>query len=249
MPKPSLLLVLPIYNEETDLERSMRRLFAYANERLGGYNWRIMVGDNASTDRSPQIYRRLAEEDRRFTYLRIEQKGRGRILKKIWLEEPFDFSLYMDLDLSTDVQHIKQCVDKLATRDYQLCIGSRLMRGAKVIGRNLKREVLSRMYICIVKLMFPSKLSDYQCGFKGITKEAALLLLPHIEDPTWFFDSELLLLAERLGLPIYQEPVIWRDDPGSTVKIWKTATDDLAGLIRLRRTKPWKQIDMSTWPS
>jgi glycosyltransferase involved in cell wall biosynthesis len=248
MSKPRLLLILPIYNEEQDLERSVRRLVHYAEHELGGYAWKVLVGDNASTDRSPEIYHRLQKEDPRVTFLRIEQKGRGRILKHIWLTQPYDVSMYMDLDLSTDLRHIKPCVDRLAEQGYDLAIGSRLRPGAKVTGRTPLREATSRGYVLITRLIAGSRLTDFQCGFKAIRQEAALRVLPAVLDTNWFFDTELLLTAEKAGLRIYEEPVHWEDDPGSTVHIGKTIREDLRGLLRVKRSQPWRSVPPAATP-
>jgi glycosyltransferase involved in cell wall biosynthesis len=240
--KPVLALVLPIYNEEEQLAASVSELCAYAEKELQAYDWRVIVGDNASTDRSPQIYAELEKTNSRLGHVRLEQKGRGRMLKKIWAEEPFDVSLYMDVDLSTRLKHVRPCVDAIAFNGYDLASGSRLKRGAKVVGRSLKREITSRGYIYIIRALAWSHLSDYQCGFKAVSKEAALRLLPLVEDPAWFFDSELLLLAEKGGFKIYEEPVYWQDDPGTTVNVYTTARDDLRGLARVVRERPWKNL-------
>jgi len=240
--KPVLALILPIYNEEADLSGSVGTLREYASKELGAYDWRIIIGDNGSDDHSSEIYAVLEKDDSRVSHVRLEQKGRGRMLKKIWLEEPFDVSLYMDVDLSTRLSHIKPCVDAIAFSKFDIASGSRMKSGAKVIGRPLKREITSRGYIYLLKALAWSKLSDYQCGFKAISKKAALTLLPLVEDVTWFFDSELLLLAEKAGFKIFEEPVYWKDDPGSTVNVVTTAVDDLKGLGRVMRKRPWKAL-------
>lgn len=240
--KTELALVLPIYNEEDQLAWSVGELCKYADKELGDYDWRVIVGDNASTDRSPEIYAGLEKENPRIGHVRLEQKGRGRMLKKIWLEEPFDVSMYMDVDLSTSLDHIKPCVDAIAHKGYDIASGSRLKKGAKVVGRSLKREITSRGYIFLIKAIAWSRLSDYQCGFKAISKTAAKKLLPLVQDTTWFFDSELLLIAEKSGFRIYEEPVYWKDDPGTTVNVVSTAKDDIKGLARVIRTRPWKQL-------
>lgn len=243
MVKPNLILVLPIYNEEAQLAASIQKLDAYARQSLHpDYNWKIMVGDNGSTDRSPEIYQQLAQKNPRLDFRRIEQKGRGRMLKKIWLEVPFDIALYMDLDLSTDLPHIRRCVDAISQNGYDLAIGSRTKAGARVVGRSLKREITSRGYIYLVRLLAGSRLSDYQCGFKAISQAAARELVPHVQDLSWFFDTELLILAEKLRKRIHEEPVYWKDDPGSTVNITKTAIEDLKGLFRIRRQKRWRSL-------
>jgi glycosyltransferase involved in cell wall biosynthesis len=240
---PHCLLVLPIYNEDLQLESSVRRLYAHATEHLSdGYDWEIVVADNASTDRSPEIYAKLAQELPKVRGVRLEQKGRGRMLKHLWMHQDFDVSLYMDLDLSTDLKHIRPSLDAITQKGFAISSGSRLLKESKVEKRTLKREVLSRGYIRLVRALAGSRISDFQCGFKAISKNAALQLVPLVEDTTWFFDSELLIIGEKAGFPIHQEPVHWIDDAGTTVHIWNTAVDDLVGLRRVMKNKPWHTL-------
>ena len=170
-------------------------------------------------------------------YIHLDQKGRGRALRKAWLESNADVACYMDVDLSTNLKHLMPMVGPLFKGEYQIGIGSRLMRGARVT-RQFKREVISRIYNIIVKLMFPSrKFSDAQCGFKAITRNAAKDLLPSVQDNRWFFDSELLLRAEQQGYKVWEVPVEWIEDLDTRVKIASTAIEDLKGLWRVRTTK------------
>ncbi|MEI6462377.1 MAG: GtrA family protein [bacterium] len=243
MAKPKLLLVIPIYNEEEQIESSMRKLYDYATSNLTDYDWKVLVGDNASKDKSPEIYQRLTKENpERFGYARVDKKGRGLNLKNVWLNEDYDYSIYMDCDLSTDIKSIKKMIDVLRNGQADLAIGSRLAKGAKVVGRRKLRELTSRVYVGIIKLLASTRITDYQCGFKSITKKWAMKVLPHVEDNTWYFDTELILLTEKSGHKIYEEPVFWTDDPGTTVKIWKTATDDLKGLNRTLKQKKWLEL-------
>ncbi|MEI6887044.1 MAG: GtrA family protein [bacterium] len=243
MAKPKLLLVIPIYNEEEQIESSMRKLFDYATTNLLDYEWKVLVGDNASKDKSAEIYQRLTKENpERFGYSRVDKKGRGLNLKNVWLNQDFDYSIYMDCDLSTDVKHIKKMIDVLRNGQADLAIGSRLAKGAKVVGRKKLRELTSRVYVLIIKIIASTRITDYQCGFKSITKKWAMKVLPHVEDNTWYFDTELILLTEKSGHKIYEEPVFWTDDPGTTVKIWKTAMDDLKGLYRTLKQKKWLDL-------
>jgi glycosyltransferase involved in cell wall biosynthesis len=239
--KKVLALVLPIYNEEVQLEQSVTTLVQFAQKNLADFDWRIIVGDNASTDSSAQIYQKLHQSMPEVTFRRLEQKGRGRMLKAIWLDEEFDLSLYCDIDLSTELEHIVPCIEALQF-GFDLAIGSRLKKGSEVHGRSLLREFTSRVYVALVRAVAGSKISDFQCGFKGITKDAALRYVPLVEDVTWFFDTELILLVEKSGGKIFEEPVVWRDDPGTTVHITKTAIDDLRGLRRILINKPWLQL-------
>ena len=229
----SIDVVVPVYNEEDALEESITKLSAYLEANCP-YRWRIVIADNASVDRTPEIGRRLAAERANVDYLRLEQKGRGRALKAAWSQSSADVMSYMDVDLSTDLSCFMPLIDPLVNGRYGVAIGSRLARGARVT-RGPKREIISRIYNLMIKIAFPRKrFSDAQCGFKAITQAAARELLPLVQDTGFFFDSELLLKAEARGYRIHEVPVIWVDDPGTRVKIAKTAWEDIKGLWRVR---------------
>jgi glycosyltransferase involved in cell wall biosynthesis len=226
-------VVIPVYNEEEALEGSIHKLAGYLEAHCP-YRWRIIIADNASTDRTPEIGRRLAEASERVQYLRLEQKGRGRALRAAWSQSQADVLSYMDVDLSTDLDCFLPLIEPLMEGRYGVAIGSRLKKGAQVT-RGLKREVISRIYNLMMGAMFPRKgFYDAQCGFKAITRQAAQELLPLVKDQAWFFDSELLLKARARGYRIHELPVRWVDDPGSRVHIAKTAWEDIKGMWRVR---------------
>jgi glycosyltransferase involved in cell wall biosynthesis len=228
-------VVIPVYNEERALPDSVARLTERL-ERDVPYDWRVIIADNASVDRTPEVGRHLAEVDARVRYLRLEQKGRGRALKKAWLDSDADVMSYMDVDLSTNLDAFLPLVRSIAEGGYDIAIGSRLLRGARVT-RQWKREFISRSYNVMVWAMFPRKgFSDAQCGFKAISRRAADHLLPMIHNNEWFFDSELLLRAGQHGYRIFEVPVEWIEDLDSRVNIRKTALEDVRGLIRVRLT-------------
>lgn len=233
----TLDVFIPVYNEERDLRPSITKLRSFLLANCP-YRWRIVVANNASTDHTLDIAKQLkAEFPGEVDYIHLDQKGRGRALRKAWLESNADVACYMDVDLSTNLSHLMPMVDPLFKGEYQIGIGSRLMAGARVT-RQFKREVISRIYNIIVKAMFPRrKFSDAQCGFKAITRSAAKDLLPHVQDNRWFFDSELLLRAEQQGYRIWEVPVEWIEDLDTRVKIASTAIEDLKGLWRVRTTK------------
>ncbi|MFZ2025233.1 MAG: glycosyltransferase [Microgenomates group bacterium] len=239
--KPRLDIVIPVYNEEEELEAHTETLITFLHSYLPDFTWTITIADNASTDKTPVISKMLAKNHVFVHTLRLEQKGRGRAVKKAWMETNADVHCYMDVDLSTDLKHLPPLVRSLQ-RGYDIAIGTRNARASRVYGRSVLRTFTSKMYIAIIKMLFFVKFGDAQCGFKAITDESAKMLLPHVVDNAWFFDSELLILAEKLGYRIYEEPVTWIDNPGSTVRVIKTATGDLDGLKRLFTTRPWKKL-------
>lgn len=238
--KPSLNIVIPVYNEESELSDSVTTLCRFAGEHLSDFDWIITIVDNASTDRTLSIARELSRKDQRVRMIHLDQKGRGRAVKFAWESTPTDYVAYMDVDLSTDLKHLPAIVHALG-RGYDIAIGSRNARGARVYGRSFLRTITSKGYILLVKLFFWVHFSDAQCGFKAATRKTVKLLIPRVVDNEWFFDSEFLVLAEKLGLRIYEEPVTWIDNPGSTVRVMKTAQGDLAGLWRLFLTHPWRR--------
>ncbi|MBI3287407.1 MAG: glycosyltransferase family 2 protein [Chloroflexi bacterium] len=226
-------VVIPVYNEQDDLEPNINTLVAFLRTRCP-YGWRVIVADNASTDRTPEIAGELV---RRYPgeveFLHLEQKGRGRALKAAWLRSDADVVSYMDVDLSTNLEAFLPLIDALLVDGYEISIGSRLAKGAQVT-RRWKREVLSRGYNLLIKLLFRNRFSDAQCGFKALTRRAARELLPQVQDHSWFFDTELLLRAEQINFRIFEVPVEWIEDLGSRVDILRTAWEDLRGLIRVR---------------
>ena len=226
-------VVIPVYNEEVDLAPCVRRLHDYLTEAFP-YPFRITIADNASVDGTSAIATRLAEELPAVAVLRLADKGRGRALRTAWSSSPAAVLAYMDVDLSTDLAALLPLVAPLISGHSDLAIGSRLSRGSRVV-RGAKREIISRAYNLLLRGTLAARFSDAQCGFKAIRREAAGRLLPLVQDTGWFFDTELLVLAERSGLRIHEVPVDWVDDPDSRVDIVATALADLRGIWRLGR--------------
>ncbi|MBG0567840.1 bifunctional glycosyltransferase family 2/GtrA family protein [Actinoplanes aureus] len=230
---PVLDVVVPVYNEETDLEPCVRRLRGYLVEHFP-YRFRITIADNASVDSTATVARMLAGRYPEVAAVHLPEKGRGRALKHVWTRSDAAVLAYMDVDLSTDLGALLPLVAPLISGHSDLAIGSRLARGSRVV-RGAKREVISRGYNLILRGTLAARFSDAQCGFKAIRSDVAERLLPMVEDPGWFFDTELLVLAERAGLRIHEVPVDWVDDPDSRVDIVATALADLKGIARVAR--------------
>lgn len=237
--KNQIEIVVPIYNEEVELESNIRKLHTFLNKNLKTFSWKITIADNASTDRSLSIARQLSKSLTNVYFLHLEKKGRGRAVKKVWKESKADLLAYMDADLSTDLKNLLPLLRSL-TKGFDIAIGSRLLPTSHVSKRPIKREILSRGYNIIIRLFFGIHFSDAQCGFKAVTKRVVNELIPHIKDNSWFFDSELLIVGEKMGYKIYEQPVIWVDNPGSTVRVLKTVYGDLSGLWRLFWKRPWE---------
>ncbi|MGH3872594.1 MAG: glycosyltransferase [Pseudonocardiaceae bacterium] len=232
-PPPVVDVVIPVHNEEIDLEPCVRRLHAHLTAGMP-YPFQITVADNASTDTTLAVANRLAVEFPSVRVVHMPEKGRGRALRAVWSTSEAPVLAYMDVDLSTDLAAVLPLIAPLVSGHSDLAIGTRLHRGSRVV-RGAKRELISRSYNLMLRHTLAARFSDAQCGFKAIRREVAVHLLPLVEDNGWFFDTELLVLAERSGLRIHEVPVDWIDDPDSRVHIVSTAMADVRGIARLTR--------------
>lgn len=241
----SVEIVIPVLNEERALPGCIKTLIEFT-AGLPEYDWKITVADNGSTDRTPKVIAELAETYPNVSTERLEERGRGRALKRAWLASDADVRCYMDVDLSTDIKALPALVSAIANDGYEVATGSRLSKDSEVVGRKLSREITSRGYNLIIKLMFWPSFNDAQCGFKAVSQKAAENLMPLIKDDAWFMDTEMLLLADAAGYRIKSVPVRWVDDPDTRVKVVSTVWEDLKGLFRLRfggRPRPKDAID------
>jgi glycosyltransferase involved in cell wall biosynthesis len=242
---PVLDVVIPVYNEEADLAPCVRRLHAYLAATFP-YAFRITIADNASMDATPYVAAELQLELPNVSVLRVPVKGRGHALRSAWSASPAPVLAYMDVDLSTDLRALLPLVAPLMSGHSDVAIGSRLARGSRVV-RGPKREIISRTYNRLLRATLRVRFSDAQCGFKAIRSDVAARLLPLVDDGGWFFDTELLVLAQRAGLRIHEIPVDWVDDPDSRVDIVRTAIHDLRGIWRVgwalaRRRMPLREV-------
>ena len=227
----TVAIVIPVYNEEKALPDSIAKLHAFLSRNLK-HQWHIVIADNASTDKTWEIAQSLTKKYHDVVPFHIDQKGRGRALRKVWLESKADIVSYMDVDLSTGLDAFPKLTQAIIDGS-DIAIGSRLLRDSKTT-RGLKREFTSRCYNLLIRIMFFTKLSDAQCGFKALSRECAQKILPLTKNNEWFFDTETLLLAMMHGYKRAELPVTWIDDPGTTVNIRKTVIEDLKGLARIR---------------
>ncbi len=226
-------LVIPVYNEERGLAQSVATVLAWCDEHRE-HQWRIVVANNASTDGTLALARRLEHEHPgRVAVLDVPVKGRGLALRTAWLTSDAEVSAYMDVDLSTDIAHLPPLIDPVAAGEADLTFGTRLHRQSQT-ERGLFRETLSRGYVLILKTVLRLRVSDAQCGFKAISRQAARAILPLVRDGAWFFDTELLWVAQRNGYRLREVAVRWVDDSDSRVAIAGTVIDDLRGVWRLR---------------
>jgi glycosyltransferase involved in cell wall biosynthesis len=228
---PEIDMVIPVYNEERDLAQNVRRLHAYLRDEFP-FAARITIADNASTDGTWSVAIRLAAELPNVRPLHVNEKGRGRALAAAWLTSDARVVAYMDVDLSTKLSALLPLVAPVLSGHSDVSIGSRLAPGARV-ARGIKRELISRAYNLLLRLSLGVRFRDAQCGFKALRADVARRLLPQVQNRNWFFDTELLVVAERAGLRIHELEVDWADDPDSRVDIVATAMEDLRGIWRL----------------
>jgi putative flippase GtrA len=228
-------VVIPVFNEERALPGCLRVLRSFLEDQFP-FAWTITVVDNASTDGVLQVATELAKSDDRVRVLHLDRKGRGLALRTAWECSDADVVVYMDVDLSTSLDALLPLVVPLVNGHSDIAIGSRLAPGARTV-RGPRREMISRCYNAMIRLSHGARFSDAQCGFKAARSEVIRPLLAHVHDDGWFFDTELLLLAEHNGLRIHEVPVDWVEDADSRVRILPTAVADIRGLARVARAK------------
>ena len=230
----SLDVVIPVLNEAHVLEKSVGTVRDFLGMQ-GRWQWRVVIVDNGSTDGTDVVGRRLEERFGDVRFLQLKERGRGRALRHAWSQSDADVVCYTDVDLSTELPALPKLVHAILEEGYEVSTGSRLMRESKTV-RSAKREFISRAYNLFVKAVLWTSFSDAQCGFKAVSRRVVNELVPQIKDQSWFFDTELLVLAEKRGYRIKDIPVQWIEDDDSRVKIAKTAWEDIKGVLRLR----WK---------
>jgi glycosyltransferase involved in cell wall biosynthesis len=234
----SVDVVIPVLNEAHVLEKSVERVLGFLRERFH-CNWQLIIIDNGSTDGTQNVARALCGRHPELQFLHLTQRGRGRALRHAWLQSRAEAVCYMDVDLSTDLEHLPELIGAIADEEYDLSTGSRLMRESRT-RRSFKREAISRIYNVLLKAVLFTRFSDAQCGFKAVSRRVVEQIIPQVVDQSWFFDTELLVLAEKQGYRIKDIPVRWVEDDDSRVKIFKTGWDDIKGVCRMRKLL-WKR--------
>ncbi len=233
-------MVVPIFNEERELEEHIGVLVRFFTNMFADKKWNICIVDNASTDKSLEIAKNLSKKFKQVSYLHLDEKGRGRAVRTAWLESNAEIVAYTDVDLSTDLNSFSLMIKNLE-EGFDIAIASRLLADSTVENRTFAREIISRLYNVLLKLFFQVRFSDAQCGFKAIKRDVFVQLAPLVENQEWFFDTEMLIIAEKIGLRIFECPVVWRDNPGSTVRVLPTMMEDLRGVVRLFLSRPWRK--------
>jgi glycosyltransferase involved in cell wall biosynthesis len=233
-PSPATVdVVIPVLNEAHVLEQSVLTVREFLKHHVV-HRWGVIVVDNGSTDGTAEVGRRLADQFPDVRLMCLKERGRGRALRHAWTESSADVVCYMDVDLSTDLRALPPLLDAIVLDGYDIATGSRLMKGSRTT-RSLKREVISRAYNLFLRLVLSTNFSDAQCGFKAVSRDVVEQLVPQVLDNSWFFDTELLVLAEKQGYRIKDIRINWVEDSDSRVKILRTAWDDIKGVFRVRR--------------
>ncbi len=232
-------IVIPVLNEAHVLADSVATVRAFAAKALSEYHCTVMIVDNGSTDATDHVGTELAARFPDVVFTSLTERGRGRALRHVWTHSTADIVCYTDVDLSTELAALPELLRVIADGRFDVATGSRLLPGSRTT-RSLKRELVSRCYNALVKLLFWNTFSDAQCGFKAVSRRVVTEIVPRVKNQSWFFDTELLLLAEKSGYRIADIPVRWTEDDDSRVKIAATAWEDIKGLLRVRWTL-WHQ--------
>lgn len=228
--------IIPVYNDRLSLEVALKTSLEILSGITGDFE--ILVAEDGSTDGSTEFVRQYGTHDSRVRLLHSdERQGRGRALNRAIREARGNIVCYYDVDLATDMQHLSRLIS--AIRDgSDISTGSRLLPASDIV-RTQGREIASRSYNFLVRLFLGSTIYDHQCGFKAFNRERILPLLSSIHSNHWFWDTEILIRAQRAGCRVTELPVRWRAGKGTTVKI-KDVFEMGTAILRL-----WWQIHVS----
>lgn len=225
-------IIIPVYNEENKLEICINKLRMFLKNNRFPYNYQIVIANNASTDSTLEIAKKLSKTYKEVDYIHLDKKGRGRALRKAWLQSKADIVSYMDVDLSTGLEAFPKMINAVA-HGYDISTGTRLVKKSKT-DRSIKREILSIGYNLFLKSIIFNKFSDAQCGFKAVRKDVVNKIVPMIKSNEWFFDTELLTLGEKKGYKIKEIPITWEENSDSRVHIIGTVWEYIRNVLRLR---------------
>ncbi|MBU1164539.1 glycosyltransferase [Patescibacteria group bacterium] len=206
----NLIIVIPAFNEEKIIKESVLRVHHYLKQNITQSTWQIIIADNKSTDLTSYIAKSLEQDYQHIKYLFVEEKGKGIAIKKAWQKFDADIYCFMDADLATDLSSLPPLVDAINQGGYDMAVGSRFMKGSQV-KRSLLRKLFSFGYFVATRIIVKTKIKDLPCGFKAVNKKVVDHILPQVQNNEWFFDSELVLLAEQKNYKIKEVPVKWSE--------------------------------------
>jgi glycosyltransferase involved in cell wall biosynthesis len=233
-------ITIPVLNEEETLEQNVKILHGFVSQHFPDKSlWNIIIADNGSTDKTAEIALSIGKELPEVKLVKVPKRGVGLALKTSWNQSKADIVGYMDLDLATDLPHFLDAYAAIATLDYDLVYATRLHKKSEVINRPLKREISSRVFNFLVKLILGTKFSDGQCGFKWLKRSVFPMLQEKgVQDDGWFLSTELVAVSEWQNLKVFELPVKWTDDISSTkVKVIPLAKRYLKNMQELKRFK------------
>jgi len=228
-----ILFILPVYNEQDCVGKNSLLLCDFLEEKIQG-DWTIRIVDNASTDNTLKMAQDASRECKKITVLHLDEKGKGRAIKNAMKDLSYDVYAFLDIDMSTDMNHIPELL-RWIDEGYDVVIGSRLLPGSNT-KRSFRREILSRGYNILTRLLLGLPVRDTHCGFKALTRSVVEDVVPKVEDNEFFFDTELLARANKTGYKIKEMPVSWIEDADSKVNVKRTVINYLKNLVKLRRS-------------
>ena len=233
MKMKKLIVVIPSYNEEEILEKNTIEVYNFLKKNIKDYRWRIIISDNCSLDRTLDLAKRLSKRYKNISYVHMNKRSKSLAIKKIWLAEEADVYMYMDADLSTDLKHIPDLLLGIE-KGNDLVTGSRTSEESKT-SRNFNRHIISLALILMLKILFSTSLSDFQCGFKAINKKIRNNILPKMKATEHgFMDAEMLIVAHKKGYKVLEVPVIWQDERESRIKVFAGIFDALKNMLKIK---------------
>lgn len=232
-------ICLPAHNEETILKKNTLRLYEFCKNQNLPFDWKITIIINASTDHSLLIAQELANKIPEVFVLTINEPGRGNALQYTWLHSTAEIVCYMDSDLAVSLSSLPVLLTPIINNRADITIGSRYL-SESIISRSIIREITSRAYNSLAKLFLKHRYLDLQCGFKAIRQSVFTNLNPYLKDKNWFFDTEIIIWADKLGYTIKEIPVNWKEarfeNRTSKVKLLKDSFYFIKKLSNLRKT-------------
>ncbi|MCW3140831.1 MAG: glycosyltransferase family 2 protein [Methanophagales archaeon] len=227
-------VVLPAHNEAERIEDAVNQTRKALAEFASSFE--IIIAEDGSTDGTAEIASRIEAENSFVKHIHSEERlGRGKALSRAFKLATGEILAYLDVDLSTDMKHLKELINAIKEEHYDFATGSRMLKGSEV-KRSFKRAALSKVFNFLVRKILRSKISDHQCGFKSFRKETLIPLLNEITDEHWFWDTEMLVRAQRNSYKIKEIPVRWEDKGGAGTKVnaFKDGLTMFYKIIKLR---------------
>ncbi len=203
---------LPIKDEADILEKNILQLILYLESKNFSFTWKIIGVINGSNDNSELILANLKEKlPTKIDYLNIQEPGKGRAIRTGWYNSEADILAFMDADLAVSLEALNSLIEPILNKEADLVIGSRFVPGASA-SRSWRRGLISKSYILLSQFILHHKILDIQCGFKAISKDSFRKLDNLLTDDNWFFDTELVVLAKRMGLRVREIAVTWTEN-------------------------------------